>query len=484
MDNDRRRRLVEELQGRRLDEAYQIPSIRADLEQEAVSPSPDRLVTADQLAQLRELIAERDQATEALAPEAFFSTDQVVVVPGFMGSSLSDVSPNGLGLIWITPAIALFDRLSNLRLSSLGAGDTESDASPAVKIAATRALPVLYDLLTLDLEIRRYTTSVFPVDWRRDVEPTANRLAQRLKSLVPQGLPIHLIAHSQGALVARRALQVLRESGDNTTLDQIKNLVLLGPANYGTFSAAFALAGSHSFLETLRRLAVTPPTGFQPVLATMSGLYQLVPFDASRIPWLSNNPLGKTASWPAPVDAARLRRFFGWAENVDTTFFKSKTTVILGDNNGKPTPGGVKTANGLLVPDPEFGLSGDGTVPHSCSVLPGASTFLALNTEHMMLPTYRSVIGAVRDLLAGRTPSLKPVSSDPSNYLTPMLEREGVQIAEGVAEGVEAIPAPIAAAGAAIAQSALEPLLRSLASAANETQTRIRLSVVAEPARQ
>jgi hypothetical protein len=58
-------------------------------------------------------------------------------------------------------------------------------------------------------------------------------------------------------------------------------------------------------------------------------------------------------------------------------------------------------------------------VPHANSVLGGTTqTYLARDTEHMMLPTYRSIIDAVRAVLAGDNLSLEAVSSDPAQHQT------------------------------------------------------------------
>jgi hypothetical protein len=287
-----------------------------------------------------------------------------------------------------------------------------------------------------------------------------------------------LIAHSQGAVVARRALQRLREAGDTATLDRVQNLVLLGPANYGTFSAVFALAGTHSLLPVLSRFAVTPAGGFQSTLASMTGLYQLLPWDEKRVPWLAANRLGEAAFWRERVliDEARLARFFGWSKDVDTDFFASKTTVIVGDNNGLPTAAGAAFQGSELRPSGD-GLSGDGTVPHSCSVLLGTKTYLAPGTEHSRLPLYCSVVAAVRDILAGRTPSLQAISSDPAAYLTPQQAAPesfalGALAAELPADEVVA-PPPVA--------DAIVEVLRAAATAASASGVRIRIQVDIDP---
>ena len=297
----RRRRLLVAAQGRPLEEAYQQHGVRADLEAEvgdaAAVARQETLLTPDMLEHLRELIAAKQEAeVVATSPggsgfELFCSTDAAVIVPGFLASSLGDVGSRGLGLIWVSPALVLSNELGALQLGPYDG--SESDLDPRVQIVPTGPLPILYDLLRLALEVRRYATEIFAVDWRKDIDLSARRLAARLRALGNGPRPVHLIAHSQGGLVARRALQLM---GPEEARRVVKNLVLLGPANYGTFSAVLALGGGHSMLPLARRLGIEPPQGFQQVLASMTGLYQLLPWDAARVPWLAANDLGRPGS--------------------------------------------------------------------------------------------------------------------------------------------------------------------------------------------
>src|SRR5690606_28864733 len=116
-----------------------------------------------------------------------------------------------------------------------------------------------------------------PFDWRKNMEESARSLAEILRARLGRrdDRPLHLIAHSQGSLVARRALQIL---GARTARQLVRHLVLLGPASYGTFSAAFALAGNHEMLELFQRFYVAIPDNFTTTLQTFTGLYQLLPW--------------------------------------------------------------------------------------------------------------------------------------------------------------------------------------------------------------
>ena len=424
---ERRSRIASALYGRPLNRALAlqqkpaskgVPSLWEDLEGEAadhVAGDSSALVTPEMLAQIRKLQSQEHAAGRELG--LFNSTDDVIIIPGFMGSALEDTSGK-FGLIWIDPRIALdASELSELRLNDFVLDGSESDADPSVKIQANGAVPLIYGLLQWDLEIRRYATTIFGFDWRKNLEESSNRLAAQIMARANQSFrPLHLIAHSQGTLVARRAIQKL---GPGAARSLINTLVLLGPATYGTFSAAFAIAGTHETIEMVKKYGIHPPADFTQVLQSMSGVYQLLPWKVDTLKWLQDNknPLGDKGFWQSGVDTERLGALFAWAEKVDTSFFNDRTAIVLGN---QPTVGGVKFEAGKLVKDPTFMVEGDGTVPETCARLPGVRAYKAKGAEHMLLPATPEVLSAIRDLLAGRMPRVLP--------LPPSLALDGDQV--------------------------------------------------------
>jgi hypothetical protein len=381
------------------------PDGRDLLEAEASDPEESRkLITQPQLAYLLAIHAEQQRPEARLG--LFFSTDDVIIVPGFLGSSLTDET-GGNGLIWVDPGLVLPGHgaeLSALQLATFAEGKPELDAVAGVSIDSRGALPALYDLLRGDLEFRRYSVQIFPFDWRKDIGRSADRLADLIRGrLGRKPRPLHVIAHSQGTLVARKAIQNL---GADQARRLVNNLVLLGPASFGTFSAALAISGDHSSIETIRRLGVQVPADFPHTLQSFTGLYQLLPWN----PALFDNGFDPTAMrrpkfWETGVDADRLRYGFGWGGAVDTEFFNDRTSIILGD---KPTVGAVKFVGGVLTP--EGNVQGDGTVPDSLAKLPGVRTYRAQGAEHAVLPMQLSVMAAVRAILRGDAPQANGVS--------------------------------------------------------------------------
>ncbi len=417
----RQSRLLTELHRQSLFSAYLNPDLRPNLEAEAKDPDlPDRskLIRLDMLEKVQQLLADPERKPDLISEHPgvsarsvglFFSTDLVVIVPGFLGSTLSDVQTAGYGLIWVNPNIAFRDRLGLLQLAPYASPERDKDSH--VKIEATGVLPIIYDLLRADLEPRRYSVALFPVDWRKNLEEAAEQLCGHLQKMINGSKqPIHVVAHSQGALVARRGIQLLAKAmGQARVLDRLKNLVLLGPANYGTFSAAFALAGTADLIRRVSPFIVSPEQGFPTLLQSMSGIYQLLPWDTDRLPNLgqSGHQVGRADFWKPTIDADRLTRFFGWGKDIDTSFLAKRTTVILGDNyssDGTGTIAGVSFVHGELRAT-HVG-QGDGTILDCCAYLAGAATYRAHNTEHLRLPTYPHVLRAVRQTLGGDRPSV------------------------------------------------------------------------------
>ena len=321
------------------------------------------------------------------ATAAFFSNKSVLMVPGFMGSQLRDEGENGL--IWVDPKIyATPSQLSALRLNPYSPDVPDSDAIASIR--EDGALPVIYAGLKYYLESGRCEVRTAAFDWRKNIEESAEILVGAIKSFANEhpNRPFFMIAHSQGSLVARRALQLL---GKEAARRLVNRLILLGPASYGTFSAAFAIAGSHEMIESLTHYGLRWPADLDDVLQSMSGLYQMIPWKSGTI---GMNPelMADAGFWQSGVDEKRLGAFFKWASSIDTNFFNDRISIVLGDD--PKTPSAVAFQNGKLVAT-QF-AQGDGTVPDLCAVVEGVTDLArAEGASHMMLPLNRRVMQTV-----------------------------------------------------------------------------------------
>jgi len=340
LETSRRDRLLAALTQQTLVQAYQHPDLRADLEAEAADPTvPDemKIVRSPALEIIRQAATPPPTGAQL---KLFFSRHVVVLVPGFLGSQLDDVLSGRTH--WVSGWSVIRDRLSPLRLAPY-TGEPESDADGLVSVQATGALEMVYGPLRAYLELTRCDVRVFPVDWRRNLETASERLRDFVAALMAEGSkPVHVIAHSQGAMVARRGLNLLRDSmGEDAVRERVKNLILLGPANRGSFSAAATFAGVHTFIDKAAKVFIDPPVGFASLMQSMSGLYELLPWDSERLPNLvepaynvqtpasgdraasmpiawADSLVGRavsTSSWPTgrPLSSAMPRRWPVWS---------------------------------------------------------------------------------------------------------------------------------------------------------------------------
>jgi hypothetical protein len=420
-DRKRKQRIIQGVRERGFELAAADPKMREDLQAEAASLDP-KLVTQDLLEIVDAARAARRTKTSL---SLFFSSADVIILPGILGSQLEDANRT-LGLIWIDPRLfvaSTAQELNDLQLAS--ANDDDFKASVAIR--ADGAIPIIYAGLRSALEVSRYHVIEFGFDWRKHFDVSANALADVIRDRANnRPRPLHIVAHSQGSLIARRALQLL---GPDLGRQLVNSLVLLGPATAGSFSAAFGLAGSNSLFDSAARFGVAIPDGFTSALQSMTGLYQLLPWrtepvdgsaEDNAIKWTKANfstaQIGQPgtfrdpAKWKGGIDSRRLADFVGSAASIDSSYFNDRTTIILGN---QPTPGGMMfDAAGKLVADPAFETTGDGTMPDSMARVSGVNRLFKAEpgTEHMMLPATWAVIVAVRDVLAGRTPKTKPFS--------------------------------------------------------------------------
>ena len=435
----RRARIFRAMLDQDLSQAVFERELWADLRAEAET-SADPLISVETLDALE---ASRRKRLLDNSHAAFFNTDDVILIPGFLGSRLVDASGDR-GVVWVDHRMlrGKTDNLLDLALGPYRPGEPENDAA-GLTIRPDGGVPLLFDGLKSELEERRYSFQVFGYDWRKDLEGAALALAGVIKDREDLRFrPLHLIAHSQGSLVARRAIQLL---GADLAPRLVKSLILLGPMTAGSFLALTAMSGEFGMLQAIRRLGLRPPEGFDGTLRTFSGLYQMLPWRtkpvghrpmaalmARPIAWQKeyakffdfehkNDP---TKLWPVEIDPVRLRAFFGWAGRIEAGFFNDRTAVILGD---RPTVGGIERVGDRFVPNPKFETSGDGVVPDALALVAGVSrVYKAAGVAHDALPASSAVIAAVREILAGRPPMLadyEPAKPGDSDHPFPVLAK-------------------------------------------------------------
>jgi hypothetical protein len=193
-------------------------------------------------------------------------------------------------------------------------------------------------------------------------------------------------------------------------LANVKGLALLGPATYGTLAGALGLCAATQQLPFFS-LFPSPPAYVQSILKTFTSLYQVLPWDSSKLPSLDDpdHNIKSVGFWRGLIDPELLMASIPpggipWAATIDTTFYTPNITVIIGD--AAQTAGGVIfRATGLTV-DPSYNVPGDGFVPRACSLMADRPvTYIASETDHLHLPLSAAVISTVVDIFSGKIPT-------------------------------------------------------------------------------
>jgi len=328
-------------------------------------------------AQLSVLAAAAKRAKKPRGPK-------VLILPGIMGSKIGDAPRNAAAgartgtrrrgapskVLWIDPLQIAAGRLASLALPS---GKT---------LCAVGVLLFSYAKLKLELEIGGREARLHAYDWRLGVDELGAQLAA---SIVADGEPVILVAHSMGGLVARMAARMLPKRW-------VRRLIMLGTPNEGSFASVQALRGTYPFLRRMSRLDHRHSAEYlaAKVFNTFPGLYHMLP--SRRIEGIDLfDPCGWPADGPTPI--ARILRQVA-AVRAALAPADSRMVHIVGVNQ-ETVVGMRRTAAGF-----EYVMTrnGDGTVPLRLATLPKLKSYF-VDELHGNLANNTQVIRAVIDLV-------------------------------------------------------------------------------------
>ena len=355
------------------------------------------------------------QLARKVARNATPSGQRVLLIPGFLGSTLGIRGGRFGDAIWFNPLAILDGEL--LRLAQ----GTAADAVEALDV-----IPLLYTRLKLQLQASGFNVAYHHYDWRRSLEFLGRQLAMRLAAEPADG--VSLVAHGTGGLVARMALAAGAPG--------VKQAILLGTPNHGTFAAVQLLRGIHQTARQLAALDLRHEIGqlTRDVFQSFPSLYQLLPapsqFNEFDLYQADNWPLGSGIRQELLDDALRLRAALrGEAERL---------TVVAGF--GQPTVIGLQREDDGCFLYLEGG-QGDGAVPLRLAELKGAPVRHVRESHNGLLRNER-VAAAVCDLLRGgrgeldvlpaeeSRASVRRLSDHELEQIRPFEGREGTAITE------------------------------------------------------
>jgi pimeloyl-ACP methyl ester carboxylesterase len=202
--------------------------------------------------------------------------DAIVFVPGSLGSQLFADTAIGPIKIWINPIALAAQGFRKLNLD---------DPSEAGRITVGDVVTPIYQKMLDNLSQSGANVIPFPYDWRRNVESSSSELSTLLISEAASSDSIHIITHSLGGMVVRRALQIISTNAGMP--DKIGKVILIAPANQGCFAAAYGIAGTTRHIPFLEMFP-NPAPAAQAVTSSFPSLYQTLPFDHTVFPSLNS----------------------------------------------------------------------------------------------------------------------------------------------------------------------------------------------------
>jgi hypothetical protein len=323
-----------------------------------------------------------DEVLEKLQGDDGLPKARIFILPGMMGSQLNDRDGHH-GLLWVDPVgLAIGSDFPALRL----APDGIHDADPGVKIEPAGPVPLIYDKLAFCL-MAAFGRSVeyLAYDWRKPIslsgEAVGERIARKVKS--DGDVPIVLVAHSLGGLVAAKAIQYLKKCP--SIQKRIKGIISMGTPWMGSFNGVMAMMGQGDTIEQFALLTRWEAQDIANICQTFWGLSDTLPVDNPEL-------LKPEIYAPGPLSTSPYAFQQLSSPQSLNAIPPSNTLAIVCDlfntvNNLIPKPGGFEIEEG----------PGDGTVLLSSSTAGGTLESVMVNQKHMTLPLDGKAIRATID---------------------------------------------------------------------------------------
>lgn len=357
----------------------------------------------------------------------------VFVLPGILGSNLRvfDQPDDKDGdRIWL--GLRLIGGLDRLAYQPGGADKVEPDGP----------IRLVYGDLIEHLG-ETHEVIPFAFDWRRPIEEEAGRLADAVDAALDARkathMPVRLLAHSMGGLLARTVQIVRPQTWQRLMGTPGARLLMLGTPNGGSWAPMQVLSGDDTFGNALAAFgSPLADRKARQIMAGMPGFLQLqaglldpaLKLDlegtwaklarddyehTQRINWWHRSA-GEAAAaayrWgvpPQPVldRAKQLREQLDEQLRSQLPGFADKLCLVIGQARATPV-GFEQGTDGFVYLD---AADGDGRVPRSSALLPGVDTW-RLDCEHGSLPKAKAAFAAFAELLAeGKTTRLEPLAA-------------------------------------------------------------------------
>jgi tetratricopeptide (TPR) repeat protein/pimeloyl-ACP methyl ester carboxylesterase len=319
----------------------------------------------------------------------------VFLIPGIMGSELMVKNDT----VWLNLPKLAFGGLAKLSIDAAGIRPRQ----PVVRYYGDLSLYLAQSHKVID----------FAFDWRLPPEDEAARLASavaaELEAAGNAGVPVRILAHSMGGLVARTMIANHPKVWIDLCRRDGGRLVMLGTPNGGSHSITEMFVGLSSTMKGLATLDLKHSLKeLLEVVTRFPGVLAMLPND-SREDFFDPAVWAKYAAhandaWvpPSPEGLAGARRF---RDAMDRALVDPDHMVYVA-GIADATPAGVGFVEGTNRIQILATTQGDGRVTWDTGIPPGVPTWF-MNAEHGDLSAYPPAFPAIQELLeSGKTTKL------------------------------------------------------------------------------
>jgi len=316
----------------------------------------------------------------------------VFMLPGILGSELRSDDKR----IWMSLKQIFKGRLERLDLHR---------ENPK-KIEAFRMFPKFYRDLAKYLS-SSHNVEPFPYDWRLSMRDEARRFAAKLAGeLDGNSLPVRIVAHSMGGLVARLAFALDPDLWRKFRAKEGCRLIMLGTPNRGSFSIARMLMGKE---QTTGLLALLDFKHSEKELLNLirrfRGVLELLPADShhdffdERIWKLMDEVDGKGWQEPIAGDLSDARETWRLLDNAPLD--SDRMIYVAGQADATPIDMSIDAGKVRFRATGQ----GDGRVPWETGILKGMPSYF-VQASHGDLPRHKSAFGGYLELVQRGTTGL------------------------------------------------------------------------------
>ncbi len=340
-------------------------------------------------------VAVTDLTARSVQMRSNLSQPVVYVVPGIMGSHLSE----GVNRIWLNLLELAQGKILNLQISN-------TSIRPQSLVAS--AYGNLVDYLSATHEV-----IPFPYDWRMSILEEARRFAQVIEAKLEETKqPIRIVAHSMGGLVVRAMISSRPDVWEKMCEREGSRFLMLGTPNRGAHKISRLILGQEKTLRMLAMLDIRNSTQrLLEVIARFPGVLQLLPVNDTAWDFLDATTWDKFPNtgrftWVKPLqkDLDSARRF---QDILNARAITPQDPIVYVAGFSPGAPSGVDlSGRGEVV---FLGTNeGDGTVTWQSGILPELEhRTWYMYAAHGDMANHKPSFAAIYDLLSdGKTTRL------------------------------------------------------------------------------